>query len=304
MASDSYPRPGFNSGQVTELLYERLAAPQAPDGLIGYPTDQALVYADGLGTRTVRIRANRRALVRGFQYDSGTTDIDLSLPANTSGTTRTDLIVLRLTRATWRVQETYIQGTAGQGAPSPLNTDAVFDLPVAQVTVAHNAAALAGNTVTDLAWYVGADGQILCTTKTRPPHERGRRIYETDTSRGWLSTGTSWLIAGDDSGVTTLPLAGGWSSSVNVLHRVNGQVFLALSPQRTGASIAANTTVTLGTLPAGFRPRVVFEGLILATNVSGRYTLNPNGVVQVYLYSGLLQNRYCNFNPVTFPAAL
>lgn len=306
MASDSYPRPGFNGGIVTEANYERLASPQAGDGLIGSPSDPALAYADGIGTRTVKIRANRGALVRGFRFDSGSTDVAMTLPANTSGSTRLDLIVLRLTRATWRVEETFIAGVAGSGTvPTPVNDASFFDLPIASVTVANNATALGAGAVNPLAWYLGSDGQILCTASTRPPHERGRRIFETDSARALISNGVAWLPAADDSGPVSLTLASGWSSSVNVLHRVNGQVFLALSPQRTGAAVAAGATVTLGTLSAAFRPRSLFEGLAYSQSSGpGRYTVNPSGVVQLVVYEGLAQSRFVNLHPVTFPAVL
>ncbi|MER7167024.1 hypothetical protein ABT336_13280 [Micromonospora sp. NPDC000207] len=194
MASNSYPRPGFNDGEVIEALYERLVAPQAPDGLIGAPTDQPLVYADGVGTRAVRIRAGRFALVRGFQFDSGDADITITLPANTSGASRVDLIVLRLDRSTWRVQETFIQGTAGQGAPSPVASPLFWDLPVAAVTVAHNAGTLSPTTVQPRAWYIGDDGQLRCTSTTRPPHQSGRRIWEHDTNQEMQSTGSRWIV--------------------------------------------------------------------------------------------------------------
>lgn len=305
MASDSYPRPGFNSGAVTELLYERLAAPQSPDGLIGHPADSPLVYADGLGTRLVRLRANRQALVRGFQYDSGPTDIDLQLPTNTSGTTRTDLIVLRLTRATWRVQETFIQGTPGQGAPAPLATEAVFDLPVASVAVDHNAAGIAPNKVTNLAWYVGSDGQILCTSKTRPPHQGGRRIFETDVARALLSVGTSWLVtAGEATG--SIATFGGFSHSGQVLRRRGGMVTFALTAWKPSAGLAANTVYRCANVPDGFQPldHMSTVGIVPSTGsvftcsvgIDGAVLLNPGT-------QSIPAGRACVLSAMTYPVA-
>lgn len=304
MASDSYPRPAFNSGQVVEALYERLTSPQAPDGLIGMPTNPPLAFTDGVGTRQVRIRANRRALVRGFQYDSGSADITITLPGNTSGTTRVDLVVLRLDRSTWRVQENYVQGTPGQGAPAPADTSLVFDFPVAAVSVPHNATTLAPAATTARAWYVGSDGQVVCTEGTRPSHEAGRRIFEVDTGRAYISTGSTWLHDADDSGSLTLPMNGGWTANFNRLRRRSGWVFLALSPQRTGGNLGDDATSTVGTLPGGFRPYTSFEGLAHApSSGAARVVVNTSGSVQVVLYGGLDTNKFVNFHPISFPVA-
>lgn len=189
MASISYPRLNET---VSELAYERLVAPQAPDGLLGSPSSEPLVYANGVGDRTVWLRANRRALVRGFIWDSGPSDIPIQLPANTSGMNRTDLIVLRLDRSTWQVKEQFIQGTPGSGAPQWSTNDGdigFYDLPVASVTVPNNAAGLAADAVTPLGWYVNDDGLIVCTSSTRPPGAVGRIIHEINTDRWLMSPG-------------------------------------------------------------------------------------------------------------------
>jgi hypothetical protein len=199
VASISYPSPTYNGGSVTDLEFERLTGQQAPDGLIGTPTDLPLVYADGTGTRRVMVRANRRGLIRGFAFDSGATDIPLTLAANTSGSTRIDLIVLRLDRSTWKVTEAVVQGMPGAGAPSvTLNTGAVgvWEMPVASVTVVNGASTLAAGTVTPLAWYLGDDGQILCTPTTRPPHALGRAIYEPAGGARYTSNGSAWSLVG------------------------------------------------------------------------------------------------------------
>lgn len=202
MTSVSYPAPGYNGGAVTDLEFERLVSSQAADGVIGTPSAAPMVFADGSGTRVVRIRVNRRALVRGFMYDSGPNELTLTLAANTSGVTRVDLIVLRLDRATWTVFEGVVQGTPGAGAPAPSqNTGSigVWDLPLAQVTVINGATSLSAGTVVPLAWYVGDDGQILCTPSTRPPGNAGRQIHEIDTDVTWESTGVNepWRVLGN-----------------------------------------------------------------------------------------------------------
>lgn len=307
MASDSYPRAGNNAGQVTELMYERLASPQAADGLIGSPSDPPLVFADSIGTRTVHVRANRRALLRGFQYDSGGLDVDIQLPTNTSGTTRVDLIVLRLNRATWRVQETFVQGTPGQGAPSPVQQvdSGLWDLPVAAVTVVNNAATLAANTVSSLAWYIGADGQYLCTAATSPPHERGRLKFETDTAREFVSTGTAWrLIADDASGL--LVASGGISHSGPVLYRRNGTVMFALSFWRPNGPLEVGKEYSVGTVPAGFRPptKFVSTGMCGSAQAVFAYAVGSDGAITASIgATAVPTNRTCVLAAMSWPSA-
>ncbi|MEU1761314.1 hypothetical protein [Micromonospora sp. NPDC005652] len=295
MASNSYPRPDYNGGEVTEALYENLASVQAADGLVGSPADAPLVYADGLGTRTVKVSANRRALVRGFMYDSGSEDIPISLPSNTSGVSRVDLIVLRLSRSTWRVQETYIQGTAGQGAPAPLNNASYFDLPVAEVTVANNAAGLASGTVKPVAWYVGLDGQLLCTPTSRPPVAKGRVIYETDTERWLISNGTTWTPVLDDSGWVTLSAASGWAATTLRLRRVSGVSYLQVDVRRTGGDLAPSAVSRIATIPDGFRLAsglIVFSvGMIMYSGIA-RVSIEGNGAVNLSNHEPISTGQY------------
>lgn len=280
MASDSYPRPGFNSGEVTEQLYERLTHMQAPDGVFGGPADPPVVYADGVGDRTVRVMADRLALLRGFQYDSGPTDIAIQLPTNTSGTTRQDLIVLRLDRATWRVQETFVQGTPGQAAPPPVDSSSVFDLPLASVQVEHNATTLAPSTVTPLAWYVGSDGQIRCTPDTRPPHETGRVVWEHPTDRWLVSVVDRWLVAAEDDSAAVAAASGFTLAGADVRRR-NGFVTFEMTLRRPGAQISPNVEYRVATVPEGFRPVTGYGSVGICPAMQGvvTYSVDTDGAV-------------------------
>ncbi|MBF9135332.1 hypothetical protein I0C86_41515 [Plantactinospora sp. S1510] len=309
MASNSYPRPDYNGGEVTELLYERLVGPQAVDGVIGHPGDPAAVFADGSGTRTVKVRADKRALLRGFAYESGSSDIPIELPANTSGTTRVDLIVLRLTRSTWRIQEAYVQGTPGAGAPNgTYNTGdtGVYDLPLAEVTVAHNATTLAASTVTPVAWTVGVDGQIRCTSTTMPPHEVGRRVWQTDTARGLISSGSSWLVYAEETGESTMSLASGFTASNNHIKRRNGWVLCELTVRRTAAIIPANTNVQVATVPAGYRPPFLIQtnGVVPSGNQVVAFTISTAGAVVINSGpTGINANRSAIMATFSWPVA-
>lgn len=204
MASNSYPRPGYNSGAVTDVEYEALAAQYANDGLVGLPTDPVMAYGDSSG-RQVKVRASRKAIVRGRVYDSGGSDIILSIGANSSGSTRVDLVVLRLDRSTSAVTEAVVAGTPGAGPPAvtqSTGTSGTYEIPLAQVTVVNGASTIAATDVTPLAWYVSPSGTVMCTSTTRPtgvPRRTGMTIQESDTGLRYTWDGTAWRLLLDDN---------------------------------------------------------------------------------------------------------
>ncbi|MFG2165510.1 hypothetical protein [Micromonospora chersina] len=255
MAESWYPAPS-----VTQIQHERLLGRALPSGLLGTPDDQPLVYADGTGTREVRIRASRAAVVEGYGWYNDASVITKTLAANTSGSTRVDLIVLRLNRADWSVTVQVVQGTPGAGAPaatrtpSSTGTSGVYEIELATVSVANNATTLAGSTVTEKAWYLGEDGQILCKSTTRPPHFQGRAISESDTGRYRISDGSNWMTAVEDSGPTSVNMLTGYSATENNLQRRNGVCVLSLKVMRTNGPIPAGSTTKVANLPAGFAP--------------------------------------------------
>ncbi|MBQ1047846.1 hypothetical protein KBX50_05155 [Micromonospora sp. C51] len=318
MASKSYPRPGYTSGSITPYEHELLTHRAMPDGLRGFPTDAAPVFADGTGTRIVRVRAGLVGTVRGTAWESGGTDFSLpQLASNTSGHTRIDLVVLRLSRTDYTVTETVITGTpaAQPVAPSLVrNTGSTgfFDHPLAEVRVAHNAGALAANTVTTRTWYVGSDGQIRCNPDTRPEHEAGRPWWEHTTGRYVVSTGSQGFVIGDNAS-TTLPLVtANWAAPVfNRLRKRNGWTSMTVTPQRVSGHLNSGQTSRLGTIPAGYRPMddLEFTGSVVSTGaiVIGKITAS-SGAIDLTFWRGAASgdrcidtNRYCNLQAVTWP---
>lgn len=200
MASVTYPSPTHNARAVTEAEYEQLVSAVAADGLVGTPDMAALAYADGTGTRAVKVRANRSAVLRGFRWDSGAVEVTLNATAN-AGATRLDLLVLRLNRSTWQIDPVIIAGVSGGSAPSPVQNagpTGSWDLPLAVLTVTNGATTISSGQVAPAAWYINEDGTLLCTPTTRPPHIAGRIIRELTTYgaltfyRDLLSNGSAW----------------------------------------------------------------------------------------------------------------
>lgn len=141
MAESTWPDPAIGR-TVTDIQYEQLVAGYAGDGIAGAPNQTAVVYGDTSG-RQVKIRANKIGAVRGRGWNSGPTDVALAITANGGSAVRYDLVVLRLTRSTWKVAVAVKTGTAGSGSPPALQQDldplgagsGVFEIPLAVVSV-------------------------------------------------------------------------------------------------------------------------------------------------------------------------
>lgn len=274
MAGYAYPTTAHNARAVTPEEYERLMYPAMPDGLAGIPSDPPLVYADGSGM-TVRVRADRAGWLRGLRWESGPTELTISIAANgTAGTTRKDLIVLRMSRNPWDITVEKVQGVATATPVTPSATyggdtsTGVWELPLAVVTVPAGDTAIEAVQVTPLAWYVGEDGQILCTDTTRPPHHPGRSAFETNTGRRILSDGTKWTVTVDDSGISSITLEPGWTAALNRAQRRGGSVVLALNVRKS-TTMAADSSVKVGKLPAGFLPTFETPGSVQYESSAG-----------------------------------
>ncbi|MGA3524176.1 hypothetical protein [Melissospora conviva] len=232
----AYPTTAHNDRAVTPREYEELVHPYTPDGLIGHPSDEPLVYADST-IMGVQVRAGRSALIRGLRWVSETGDT-VPLDRNTtSGSTRIDLIVLRMTRNPWNAGLAVIKGVP---SPSPLvpsptfgeNTSTgVWELPVAEVTVPYNAstaATVGPGQVVNRAWYVGGNGQLLCTSETRPvaPTE-GTVVFETDTDLLRVWRGSAWRTYGVDLDVCPAVQV----ESTNAIGSITSTAYAAGNPQ-------------------------------------------------------------------------
>lgn len=158
MAESSWPTLA-GSRVVTDIQWEQMASGFAADGVVGSPTDSAVVYADSTGMQ-VKIRASKLALVRGHGWYSGASEFTKAIGSNSSGSTRVDRIVLRLTRSTWAVTSEVKAGTPGAGAPA-LTQDAtgsgsgVYEIGLATVTVTNGAATISAGNVAPEARYIG-----------------------------------------------------------------------------------------------------------------------------------------------------
>ena len=193
--------PGAKPAVVAESGFEALFRSVGVDGFLGSPADTAVVYADGSGM-FVRIRAGKEAWNRASLWQSGGSEFTKAIAANSSGQTRIDRVVVRLSRTTWACTAEIVQGTPGAGAPAISQDNppgGSWDLLAADVTVANGAAVIGAAAVTRREVYVG-EQTIVTTSERRPAHKPGRTILETDTGRLLVSIAGGWrAVALSDS---------------------------------------------------------------------------------------------------------
>ena len=275
-------------GELSEYEYEQMARPQ-PDGLIGHPDDPAPVTTSG---GQVIVRAGLTGNVRGFPWASTSPTV---YTPSLSGAARTDLVVLRLDRPGGHaLHSAILTGTPGAGAPAPAEGTGpadLYEIPLAEYDVAGGQIVA----VRRRAWYIGPDGQILCTAGTRPPHYPGRRIREVDTGRSLESSGAEpWLSVLDDSGWLTLSPAAGWDRNTLRIRRMSGVAYLQLDLDRVGAALAASTTVRLCTVPAAFRlgSGQVFAAAVIYHGKVGRVSVSASGDVNLSNHEGVGSGQY------------
>lgn len=255
MAQDSWPSPNHNTREVTDTEYEKIAARFSDDGVWGNPGSGAVVEA-GTGLN-VTIKASKTASLRGHAWTSGSTDSTLAISANSSGSTRYDWVILRLNRATWDVTAVVKEGTPGSGLPSldvSEGTTGVYEIPLAVVTLLNGASSV---TVERAELYIGARIRPA-TSSTRNPNPRaGEMVWETDTGRALVWTGSTWRTVSDDSDVVVVnsPLSA-WEATVDsVLEKRNGSVHLRLgSFQRKAGTLSGASESRLPVLiPSAYR---------------------------------------------------
>ncbi len=149
---------------IDDAEYEKVGATLGPSyGIMGDFTSPQLIYGDSSG-RQIKVAADRYALVRGHVWWSGSTIVTKAIAANSSGSTRIDLIVLRLSRTTWDVTCEIIQGTPGAGEPSPTQdsgTTGVFEVVLAVVTVVNSASSISAGNVVYVAPHLDSGGGRL-----------------------------------------------------------------------------------------------------------------------------------------------
>lgn len=267
MAETSYPSPNHNSRNVTDGEYETISAFNG-DGVHALPSDGAVVVA-GTGMQ-VLVKAGTVATVRGHAWEAGPTDVALTVSANSSGSTRYDVVVLRLDRSTWDVTAQIVEGTPGSGYPS-LSADTgdtgAYDVSLALLTVPSGASV---PTVSRATRYAPSgitpanSGEVPFLNRTGDIH------YRPDTGAIELWNGSKWVGMYYDSG--ELSLGAGYDTWEDYVaskgRRIGDVVTLRVAKRRIGSTFNASDEngSKLCTLPAAFVPK---SNQYFGANVSG-----------------------------------
>jgi hypothetical protein len=119
-----------------------------PQGIIPESTIGGLLSPSAIGSMAVRISPGE-AFIQGFQYKNDA-DVDLTIGANSSGSTRIDIIVLALNRAANTLTLSVVVGTPGAGAPALIQVSGGnWQFPLYNVTVANGASSIVMGNVAD-----------------------------------------------------------------------------------------------------------------------------------------------------------
>lgn len=259
MAELSYPSVG--GGSVTDANYENLVSSYTPSGLVGAASGAVpLVYADSTG-RQVKVRPSRAAIVRGFHWESDGAGIVRAIDPNTSGQSRIDLAVLRLNRTDWTVTFQIVKGTPASTPVAPAVTQqpgptGVFEIPLANITVANNASTLASTAVLDRGIYISNQNYSGPRASSPAASLNPLLYYAPDVNRLYANMNGSYQIIGETGGlikIGAVPNWGGVDENVYV-RRWNGFVYMQAMLIRAGGDLLANTFTDLFTLPAVYRP--------------------------------------------------
>lgn len=313
MAQESYPRPGYNAGALSVTEYDALMRAYTATGLVGLPTDPAIVAADSSGYN-VKIPAGKFMYMRGRLWTSGGAAVTFNPTAN-PGAARVDTVMGRLTKSTGVVDAYLKAGTSGVAAgPAPLvaDGDATFEWPMADVRIpagATNATILGPTDVTLRGYYLGEfGGYYVCTSATRPAVKPGLRIHEVDTGKGQIGVGSSWRVIYEDTGWVDVTPAAGWARSILRYRRKDGLVHIRCSLQRTGTALAVGSDSPLCTFPAVAKPDNAYEERILGTawlgsgpiNVFIRLNPSTGALVLTDFYTAIGVNYYLHMQPTVY----
>jgi hypothetical protein len=122
-----------------------------PQGIIP-ESSLGLLAPSAIGSMNVRIGPGE-AFIQGFQYINDA-NVDVPIGANSSGSTRIDIIVLRLNRADNTLLLSTVVGTPGAGAPALTQVvGGTWEFPIATITVPNAAASIVTGNIADARTY-------------------------------------------------------------------------------------------------------------------------------------------------------
>jgi hypothetical protein len=300
----SFPYTG--ASLATELDWSKLV--RAMGGIDGIVADdpaglELKVTANGASTVAVAVGS---ALVNGFFYESDAV-VNLAVPANGGGTARLDRVVLRSSQTANSTVLTYVTG--GTSAPALLadRTD-VFDLPLAQITVAAGSSVVPSGNVADQRIFYGKPAAASLAGSRRTP-TRGQIILEGSASVPTIliGTGSAWvqLIPAPTVVWTALPLASGWTNygaTFQTARYTKTRDGLVLLQGLVKATSNRPTSNTIATLPSGYRPSATHLMPSSYSDAGAHPRVDVRSDGSVAIYDAVLSGQYCTLSGIVFPA--
>lgn len=296
MAVDSYPNNAHNNRAISLAEHEQILRPFGRTGFLNYSATLP-VYA-GAAARTLFLRLGVQGTVRGTRFSitsEHTIGPDVIL-ANTSGSPRRDLLVMRLDRQAadpnkFTISPVVITGApaAVPVAPSPVNNDTldgsgVWDFPVTEIPVPNGATTLTLASSDFRGWWCTPSGYTGLDA-AKPPIEPGLIFRANDTGVTYVGSNVGkWQRLYINSGWINVGLPSGWSGFLG-FYKVGDLAVMSARVTRTGAALAATVSPLLYTVAESFRPAQATYGVYHCTlpDHSSHVAIGTDGAV---IFSG------------------
>lgn len=215
MAEFSGPFDG--SAISTELDWSRMARRWGLDGVHAFQASDNTLKVVGSGTDTVLVNIGS-AFCNGFYYNLDSNK-SLDVPVNAGGAARVDLVVLRASMSANSVTAQY--KTGGLTPPTLTQDEAgVWEIPLAQCTVAAGASVVAAANVVDKRYITGRS-ILPSIAGARPPSIKNQLLVEDN--KLYIGDGADWrwlATAGVDD-TTYTPV---WNSAATIINWGSGSL--------------------------------------------------------------------------------
>lgn len=184
------------------------------------------------------------AIVQGIWYYNDA-DVNLSIAANASGSTRIDVIVLEANWTNQTVRAAKVQGTPGSGVPALTQTSGVlWQMPLAYVTAVSGFVTITNANITDWREYASIPPFIA--------------IPVTNVSASVLESGNVCVWSGTAQSITTSTALAGGRNIAGVIER------------RTLATSGAGRVVVSGIYPVVVSAAVAVGDLLTHSTTAGQ----------------------------------
>ncbi|MEW1630847.1 hypothetical protein AB0387_26235 [Streptomyces sp. NPDC089173] len=208
MAEFSAPFDG--SPIANQSQWSRMARRWGQDGVHAVDPADTGLKVTGNGTGNV-VLAVGEAFVNGFYYRNDAVK-NIAVTANAGGAARVDLVILRASMSAKSVVPVY--KTGGTTAPAlTADEDGVYEIPLAQCTVAAGSSVVTAVNVVDRRWFTGRSVTPGVPGARRPSVKGGLLVEGTSLYVG-DGAGWRWLASAGTPMFTYTPV---WSTTAGAL---------------------------------------------------------------------------------------